>query len=228
MNNEQLLKLQEQLNYTFKNKTFLAQAMTHSSYANDSMGDRSLSNERLEFLGDSLLGMIVALIIYSGNPLQKEGSMSRLRAEFICEKNLAELAITLDLGSYIKLGKGEENTGGRTRPSILADAFEALLAAIYLDGGFEPVYDLISSRFTLHSKKPKEKIADYKTLLQELIQLTPDKVYYYNLSDERGPDHDKTFHVEVIVDDVVLGTGVGKTKKGAQQEAAKEALEKLK
>jgi ribonuclease-3 len=172
--------------------------------------------------------MIVALIIYSGNPLQKEGSMSKLRAEFVCEKNLAELATALDLGSYIKLGKGEEITGGRTRPSILADAFEALLAAIYLDGGFEPVYDLISNRFTLHSKKPKEKRTDYKTLLQELIQLTPDKVYYYNLSEERGPDHDKTFHVEVIVDDVILGSGVGKTKKSAQQEAAKEALEKLK
>lgn len=228
MNDEQLAELQEKIGYRFNNTNLLIQAMTHSSYANDSMKDRFCSNERLEFLGDSLLGMAAALIIFSEEPPLKEGRMSKLRADFVCEKYLAELASELNLGSYIMLSRGEDNGGGRTRPSILADAFEAVLAAMYIDGGFDPVFNFISECYKSHIKKPVHKSADYKTMLQELIQLTPGKTFFYNLNDESGPDHDKTFHVEVVVDGEILGAGVGKTKKGAEQEAARIAIKALK
>ncbi|MCL2222746.1 MAG: ribonuclease III [Oscillospiraceae bacterium] len=228
MKYEQLAQLQDKLGYKFNNSALLIQAMTHSSYANDNMKNKLCSNERFEFLGDSLLGMVVALIIFSDGPSLKEGSMSKLRADFVCEKNLAELASTLDLGSYIMLSKGEDNSGGRTRPSILADAFEAILAAMYLDGGFDPVFEFISDCYKLHIEKPMQKTADYKTMLQELIQLTPGTTYFYNLCAESGPDHNKTFHVEVVIGDEVLGRGIGKTKKGAEQEAARLAVDKLK
>jgi len=228
MKYEHLEELQGKIGYKFSDSTLLIQAMTHSSYANDNMKNKLCSNERFEFLGDSLLGMVVALIIFSDRPSLKEGSMSKLRADFVCEKNLAELASSLDVGSYIMLSRGEDNSGGRKRPSMLADAFEAILAAMYLDGGFDPVFDFISSLYKLHIEKPVQKTTDYKTVLQELIQLRPDTNYLYNLRAETGPDHNKTFHVEVIVDDEVLGEGSGKTKKGAEQEAARIAVEKLK
>ena len=228
MKYEQIEELQEKIGYRFNNSALLIQAMTHSSYANDNMKNKLCSNERFEFLGDSLLGMTVALIIFSSEPSLKEGTMSKLRADFVCEKNLAELASAFDLGSYIMLSKGEYNSGGRTRPSILADAFEAILAAMYLDGGFDPVFSFISDCYKSHVNKPIQKSADYKTMLQELIQLMPGTAYFYNLSAETGPDHDKTFHVEVIVDDEVFGKGVGKTKKGAEQEAARIAIDKIK
>ncbi len=213
------------IKYTFKNKRLLTQALSHSSYANEKKHPDG-SNERLEFLGDSVLSIVVSEYLYKNLTNIAEGELTKLRASLVCEKSLHLFAQRINLGEYLLLGKGEENTGGRERPSILADAFEAVIAAIYLDGGFEA-----ASRHILnfipqdieHWKKPV--FNDFKTILQEIVQKNPEEKVEYSLVGEEGPDHNKRFVVEVCLNSNVIGKGKGKSKKEAEQMAAKEALE---
>jgi len=225
MNEQQLTELQEKLNYIFNDPNLLIKSLTHSSYANEKMKSSSESNERLEFLGDSLLGMTVALLIYNNKPNLTEGKMTKLRAELICERSLATIALELNLGSYLLLSRGEENGGGRNRPSMIADAFEAVLAAVYLDGGYKPVERLISAFFVPLMNSPIHSYSDYKTVLQELVQVKPGQTLVYDKTGEYGPDHNKLFTVEVKLNGKTVGTGSGKSKKSAEQEAAKTAIE---
>lgn len=222
-----MVKIEEKLNYKFKNRALLTMALTHSSYANENRS-RGACNERLEFLGDSILGFIVAEYLYSTFPELPEGKMTKLRADLVCEKSLASVADKLGLGDSLLLGKGEEKGGGRTRASILADATEALLAALYLDSGLEEpkkvIYDYIISGFSVETHSAE----DYKTQLQELIQQDAGHTLNYTEIGESGPDHDKVFSVAVLLDGNELAQGEGKTKKQAEQNAAKYALEKLK
>ena len=224
MNDTRLKCLHEKLGYRFKNPTLLKTALTHSSYANENKKSGAVSNERLEFLGDSVLGMTVAALIFNRNPNMPEGQMTRLRAELVCEKSLASLAVTLDLSDCLLLGCGEEKSGGRERPSILADAVEAIIAAIYLDGGFEPVERLILEYLGPRTNLPEFENTDYKTSLQEIIQGKAGQSLNYHITGERGPDHMKSYTVEVRLNDKVIGSGVGKSKKEAEQEAARAAL----
>lgn len=217
--------LQERLNYRFKNINLLKNALTHSSYANE-VRSSGLSNERLEFLGDSILSIIVSEYIYFKYPNFPEGELTRIRASLVCEKSLCEFSRKLGIGECLKLGKGEEHNGGRERDSILADAFEAVLAAMYLDGGMETAKRHVM-RFVENKEENVEdnSFKDYKTLLQEIIQRNPEESVTYILTDEKGPDHDKVFTVEVRLNSNVIGTGTGKNKKQAEQMAAKQALE---
>lgn len=217
--------LEEAIGYSFHEKGLLSHALTHSSAANE-RHDPFLSNERLEFLGDSVLSVIVSEHIYRHFPDLPEGELTKLRASLVCEQSLFQFADEISLGSHLFLGKGEELTGGRTRPSILADAFEALLAAMFLDGGMEPVKTLVL-RFIVPELEHKKPVAfqDYKTVLQEIIQKNPEELLEYVLASESGPDHDKRFVVEVHLNSNVIGRGEGRSKKQAEQEAAREALE---
>jgi len=225
MTEQQFDELQLKLGYRFRNPALLQAALTHSSYANENKKSGAISNERLEFLGDSVLGMTVAALIYANCPSMPEGRMTKLRAELVCEKSLAALAMAFGLGSCLLLGRGEEKGGGRERPSILADALEAVLAAIYLDGGFEPVSLLIQRYFLLRSDWLETENTDYKTVLQELIQEKAGQTLNYHVADESGPDHMKSFTVEVFLNGARIGRGTGKSKKEAEQIAAKSALE---
>ena len=218
-------RIYEVIDYTFKNKELLTTALTHSSYANE-LHDGTKYNERLEFLGDSVLSIVVSDYIYLNCPELPEGKLTKLRASLVCEKSLYQYAKQISLGSYIRLSRGERHSGGDDRPSILSDAFEALIAAIYLDGGIEPARKFVL-RFVvpdIKSSKPK-KFKDYKTTLQELIQKTPEERLTYVLVKETGPDHDKHFVVEVHLNSNVIGKGGGRSKKEAEQQAAREALE---
>ncbi len=216
--------LENNLQYTFKNKSLLENALTHSSYANEARNG-ILSNERLEFLGDSVLSIIVADYIYKNFPNQPEGELTKLRASLVCEKSLCGFSRELDLGKYLLLGKGEDKGGGRERDSILADAFEAVLAAMYLDGGMEIARKHVM-RFILSelSHTDDEVFKDYKTALQEIIQRNPEESVAYILVGEEGPDHNKVFEVEVRLNSNTIGKGKGKSKKQAEQMAAKQAL----
>lgn len=216
--------LEEKIGYTFRDRTLLENALTHSSYANEHREKGMPSNERLEFLGDSILGLVVADHLYRTRPDLPEGDLTRIRAALVCENSLVEVARGLDLGSYLKLGKGEESGGGRTRPSIQADAVEAMLAAVYLDGGIGQVRKLIH---TLVLNQEREKTAagrDYKTALQELVQRESGQVLAYHLIGESGPDHAKIFSMEVLLNGTRIGTGEGRSKKEAEQAAAKAAV----
>ncbi|MDY3014957.1 MAG: ribonuclease III [Evtepia sp.] len=216
--------LEEKIGYTFRDRTLLENALTHSSYANEHREKGMPSNERLEFLGDSILGLVVADHLYRTRPDLPEGDLTRIRAALVCENSLVEVAHGLDLGSYLKLGKGEESGGGRTRPSIQADAVEAMLAAVYLDGGIGQVRKLIH---TLVLNQEREKTAagrDYKTALQELVQRESGQVLAYHLIGESGPDHAKIFSMEVLLNGARIGTGEGRSKKEAEQAAAKTAV----
>jgi len=224
MDEQSLTKLQEKLGYSFTDPALLKNALIHSSYANENVKSGLVSNERLEFLGDSLLGMSVALLIYEKRPELAEGKMTKLRAELVCEKSLASLASDMDIGSHLLLGRGEETGGGRSRPSILSDAFEAVLAAIFLDGGYEPVKKLVFDLFKTRIENTVLNVSDHKTLLQETVQGKSGYAIQYKLIDEQGPDHDKVFTVEVILNGKTIGTGNGRSKKNAEQEAAKTAL----
>ena len=216
--------LEEKLGYKFKNIDLLKNALTHSSYANEVRSGFS-SNERLEFLGDSVLSIVVSDYIYKHYPNMPEGELTKLRASLVCEKSLCTSSRELNLGDYLMLGKGEEKGGGRERDSILADAFEAVLAAIYLDGGMEPARRHVMN-FVLRELQhtDDEVFKDYKTALQEIIQRNPEETVSYILTGESGPDHDKEFTVEVRLNSNVIGKGTGKNKKRAEQMAAKEAL----
>jgi len=216
--------LERNLDYSFKNKALLLNALTHSSYANE-VRNGTTSNERLEFLGDSVLSVIVADYLYKEFSNLPEGELTKLRASLVCEKSLCSFSRELKLGEFLKLGRGEEKGGGRERDSILADAFEAVLAAIYLDGGIEFARKLVK-RFILPELKhtDDEVFKDYKTALQEIIQRNPEESVTYILTAERGPDHDKEFEIEVHLNSNVIGKGIGKSKKAAEQAAAKQAL----
>lgn len=213
--------LEKNIGYSFKNKELLRLALSHSSYANECFGRES--NERLEFLGDSVLGFITAEYLFSSLSGRPEGELTKLRANAVCEKSLAVFAKEISLGDYILLGKGEMLTGGRERPSILADAFESVIAAIYLDGGIEEAKKFVL-RFVSTSTTDTYQATDYKTLLQEVIQKNPDEHLTYRLVAESGPDHNKEFTVEVYLNSNCMGTGKGPSKKKAEQAAAKEAL----
>lgn len=219
--------LEEKLGYRFTNRAFLENALTHSSYANENKAKGLQSNERLEFLGDSVLGMVVADYLFRTHPDLPEGDLTRNRAALVCEGSLVEVAQCLELGAYLKLGKGEEAGGGRERPSIIADAVEAVLAAVYLDGGIGSARKLIQ-KFILDREAEKSASRDYKTALQELVQRESGQVLKYRLTGEEGPDHDKRFFVEVDLNGEVAGRGKGHSKKEAEQMAAKAAIAKLK
>lgn len=219
-------ELEEKLGYRFRNIGLLEHALTHSSYANEHRSSGITSNERLEFLGDSVLGMVVAEYLFATHPNMPEGELTRTRAALVCETSLYEVACTLNLGRYLRLGKGEDAGGGRTRPSILADATEATLAAVYLDGGIGSVRPIIQT-YILDKEQEKSVDRDYKTALQELVQRNPGQVVSYRLVDETGPDHARVFVMEVSVGGKPVGVGRGRSKKEAEQMSAKAALEKL-
>ena len=218
-------KLEEKIGYHFHDRELLQTALTHSSYANEKHGEAQ-SYERLEFLGDSILGLVTAEFLYTHEPCLPEGRMTRLRAELVCEVSLHKTALELGLGRYMRLGRGEEHTGGRERPSILADMVEAIIAAMYLDSGMDQARSFILERI-LHDVEfgDSHRSADYKTQLQELVQRRSNQVITYRLKGESGPDHDKTFLFEVLINGETCGEGSGKTKKEAEQMAARKALE---
>lgn len=219
------MELEEKIGYQFHNKDLLKEALTHSSYANERKSQRIKYNERLEFLGDSVLSVVVSEYIFKHCPELPEGELTKLRASLVCEKSLFDFAKKINLGNYLILSKGERNNGGAERPSILSDAFEALIAAIYLDGGIEPVSKHILSFVVPAIKNSKKKhVKDYKTTLQEIIQKNPGERLEYVLVAESGPDHNKHFVVEVHLNSNVIGKGGGKSKKEAEQQAAREAL----
>lgn len=219
-------QLQEKLNYRFRDEELIQTALTHSSYANE---HHCTSNERLEFVGDSILGMVVAGHLYNRFPDMPEGKMTRLRAELVCEQSLWEVADKLGFGAYLRLGKGEEQSGGRERHSILADCVEAVIAALYMDGGFAVAKSFVDSQvLSKLSDEGYRAVSDYKTALQELVQQKPGRTLSYVMVGESGPDHRKSFRFEVLLNGEVLGCGEGHTKKEAEQNAAKKALEVMK
>ncbi|MBE6932390.1 MAG: ribonuclease III [Ruminococcaceae bacterium] len=220
-------QLQAALHYQFKNPSLLRNALTHSSYANENRNLKLPCNERLEFLGDSVLGFVVAEYLYRSFPDRPEGEMTRMRADMVCEATLAAAAEVIGIGNELLLGHGEAQNGGRRRASILADAMESVIAAAYLDGGFGAAHSIIE-RFILCSV-PKQQLrnVDYKTMLQELVQQKKDQQLSYHLIGESGPDHNKSFAVEVHLNGKTVGTGEGSSKKRAEQAAAKAAVERL-
>ena len=221
-------RLEEILGYTFTDKSLLENALTHSSYANENRSGRAVSNERLEFLGDSVLGMITAEYLYRTHPDLPEGELTRTRAALVCEGSLHEVAKVWGLGQHLRLGRGEESGGGRERTSILADAVEAVLAAMYLDGGIGTVRKTIHKFILSGENRAENANRDYKTALQEWVQRESGQVLAYRLTGESGPDHAKSFEVEVTLNGDVIGCGQGRSKKEAERNAARAGLEKLK
>ena len=219
--------LETAIGYRFKNISLLQNALTHSSYANEHWHNSLKSNERLEFLGDSILGMVVAEYLYKNFPDRPEGELTRMRADMVCEKTLAAVAGRIELGQHLLLGNGEEQGGGRSRNSILADAVESVIAASFLDGGMAATRQFIDKFILVEVPVKKLHNADYKTALQELVQQKKNQTLSYALVGESGPDHDKHFDVEVSLNGRVIGTGSGSSKKRAEQMAAKAAMETL-
>ena len=221
--------LQSRLGHRFQNPELLKNALTHSSYANEQRSPEIRSNERLEYLGDSILGMVTAEKLYRLFPDMPEGKMSRLRAELVCEQSLHAVALSLGLGRCLRLGRGEEHSGGRERPSILADAVEAIIAAMYLDGGFEPAKNFILCHVLAGLDEGHiHHVVDYKTELQERVQRKADQRLQYVLAGTSGPDHNKRFTMAVLLNGTELARGDGRSKKEAEQAAAKAAMEQLK
>ncbi|MCT4594873.1 MAG: ribonuclease III [Anaeromicrobium sp.] len=222
-------EISKKISYEFNNISLLNEALTHSSYANENKKRNIQYNERLEFLGDSVLGIVISDYLYKNLSTSQEGELTKIRASIVCEPSLANSSMELSMGKYLMLGKGEEVTGGRERISILADTFEAVIGAIYLDGGLEN-----AKKFILYNLKNTIKDAiegrifqDYKTHLQEIIQGKGNDKIEYEVIDEKGPDHNKIFYVQVKIAGQVIGKGLGKSKKEAEQKAAKEALKKV-
>ncbi|MBR2489574.1 MAG: ribonuclease III [Clostridia bacterium] len=216
--------LESNLDYTFKDIKLLENALTHSSYANE-VRHGVTSNERLEFLGDSVLSVIVADYLFHKFPETPEGELTKLRASLVCEKSLCGFSRELEIGKFLRLGKGEDKGGGRERDSILADAFEAVLAAMFLDGGMEIARKHVMRFVKAELKHTDDEVfKDYKTALQEIIQRNPEESVTYILTGESGPDHNKVFEVEVHLNSNIIGKGKGKNKKQAEQMAAKQAL----
>jgi len=221
-------RLEEKIGYRFKDRNLLRTALTHSSYANERHGDKCSSYERLEFLGDSVLGNVTAEFLYYHESCLPEGKMTKLRAELVCEASLCKVAQSLELGNFMRLGKGEELTGGRERPSILADMVEAIIAALYLDGGIEKARAFINDHILNDVDIGKtHRSADYKTELQELVQKKSDQRISYEMIAQSGPDHNKLFTFQVSINGIPAGEGSGRTKKEAEQMAACKALEAM-
>ena len=219
--------LETAISYRFQNITLLQNALTHSSYANERWHDSLKSNERLEFLGDSILGMVVAEFLYRNYPDRPEGELTRMRADMVCETSLAKVADQIGLGQHLLLGHGEEQGGGRGRVSILADAVESVIAASFLDGGMEPARRFIERFILCNVPEQRLRNVDYKTALQELLQQKKNQIITYELTGQSGPDHDKHFSVQVLLNGTPIGSGEGTSKKRAEQDAARDALEKL-
>lgn len=222
-----LKELEQRIGYGFRQEGLLRQALTHSSYANERHMKKLSDNERLEFLGDAVLEIVSSEFLYRNYPKMPEGDLTKLRASIVCEPTLAMCTREMNLGEYLFLGKGENQTGGRSRNSILSDALEAVIGAIYLDGGFEPAKGFIH-QFILTDIEHKKLFYDSKTILQEVVQGNYEENLHYVLLAEEGPDHDKNFRVEARIGDKVMGKGCGHTKKAAEQEAAYQALLLLK
>lgn len=217
--------LQQKIGYIFKDISVLSEALTHSSYSNE-IGKNTKCNERLEFLGDSVLSLVVTNHIFSNYEKLPEGDLTKLRASLVCEKTLYKFAKLIDLGSFIKLSRGERHGGGADRPSILSDAFEALIAAIFLDGGYDEAKKFVMAFIEPEIKNMRKKpVNDYKTTLQEIVQKNPGERLEYRLISESGPDHNKHFVAEVLLNSNSIGKGGGRSKKEAEQQAAREALE---
>jgi len=219
--------LEAAIGYKFHNISLLQNALTHSSYANERWHNSLLSNERLEFLGDSVLGMLVADFLYSTFPDRPEGELTRMRADMVCEHTLALVANRIRLGQHLQLGHGEERLGGRSRESILADATESVIAACFLDGGLEAAAQFVKRFILVEVPVSRPHNMDYKTALQELVQQKKNQTLTYTLVGQSGPDHDKVFAVEVCLNGETVGSGSGSSKKRAEQMAAKSAMEKL-
>ena len=219
--------LETAIGYQFQNIQLLQNALTHSSYANERWHNSLLSNERLEFLGDSVLGMLVAEYLYHSFPNRPEGELTRMRADMVCERTLAAAANRIGLGDHLLLGHGEEQGGGRNRDSILADAMESVIAACFLDGGIQAALKVVQRFILVEVPVYKLHNVDYKTKLQELVQQKKNQVLSYKLVGQSGPDHDKKFDVEVSLNGQAVGLGSGSSKKRAEQDAAREAIEKL-
>lgn len=219
--------LEEAIGYRFHNLSLLQNALTHSSYANERWHNSLLSNERLEFLGDSVLGMLVAEYLFRNFPNRPEGELTRMRADMVCEGTLAAAANRIGLGKHLLLGHGEEQGGGRSRDSILADAVESVIAACFLDGGLDAALNFIRQFILVEVPVTRLHNVDYKTQLQELVQQKKNQTLSYALVDESGPDHDKRFDVEVSLNGAVVGKGSGSSKKRAEQDAARAAIANL-
>ena len=222
-----LNEFQSKIGYTFKNRYLLEQALTHSSYANEKHMKKHSDNERLEFLGDAVLEIVSSEFLFINYPQKPEGELTKLRASIVCEPTLALCTKPLDLGKYLRLGRGEDHTGGRKRKSILSDALEAVIGAIYLDGGFTNAKEFVL-RFIMTDIENKQLFYDSKTTLQEIVQGRYEEDVHYVLVKEEGPDHNKFFYVEALLGKRVLGQGCGHTKKAAEQQAAYCAIKKLK
>lgn len=222
-----LKELERKIGYRFRNPSLLERAMMHSSYVNEKHLPKYCCNERLEFLGDAVLELVSSDYLFKENPEVSEGELTKTRASMVCEPSLAFCARDISLGEYLLLGKGEEATGGRKRESVTSDAMEALIGAIYLDGGFTNAKEFIH-RFVLSDLENKKLFFDSKTILQEIVQSENNRGISYRLLKEEGPDHDKEFFVEVYLGDVNYGIGKGRTKKAAEQEAAYEAILRIK
>ena len=219
--------LEAAIGYRFRDIQLLRSAVTHSSYANERWHNSLLSNERLEFLGDSVLGMLVADYLYRTFPDRPEGELTRMRADMVCEHTLATAANRIGLGEHLQLGHGEEQGGGRNRESILADAMESVIAACFLDGGLDAALKIVRTFILVEVPVKKLHNADYKTALQELVQQKKNQVLSYAMVGQSGPDHDKKFDVEVSLNGRVVGKGSGSSKKRAEQMAAKDAIAAL-
>ena len=223
---DKLLELQKKIGYQFRNQKLLQSALMHSSYTNDKRLPKHKCNERLEFLGDAVLELISSEFLFFENEKMPEGELTKLRASMVCEPSLAFCAHEIGLGGYLLLGKGEEVTGGRNRASITSDALEALIGAIYLDGGFANAKEFVL-KFVLNDLENKKLFYDSKTILQEVVQAQFTEHISYHLVGEEGPDHNKSFFVEVRIGDVCYGKGTGRTKKAAEQQAAYHAILEL-
>ncbi len=224
--NQDYHRLEEKIKYEFQDKELLINALTHTSFANEHRAQKVADNERLEFLGDAVLEMISSEFLYKHMKTMSEGNMSKLRASLVCEPTLALDAQEINLPEYIYLGKGEEATGGRSRASIVSDALEALIGAIFLDGGIEAAKGFIYS-FVLNDIENKRMFHDSKTILQERIDAVKSGTLSYQIVKESGPDHNKTFEAVAMLDDKIIGRGIGQNKKNAEQQAAYEALKQL-
>lgn len=226
---ENLNEFEEKISYKFKNKKNIVLALTHSSYANENRNEKLTSNERLEFLGDAVLNIIISEAIYSNYPNLSEGQLTKVRANVVCEQSLVKCSNNIEVGKFLLLGKGEDLSGGRTRTSILSDAFEAVIGAVYLDGGMKNVKAFVHQQMDHLIKDSVLGIIflDYKTQFQEIIQKDGEKKIVYEILEENGPDHDKEFVAQVKVMERVVGKGKGKSKKEAEQAAAKAALETI-
>ncbi len=225
-----LHELEEKLDYRFADINLLNLAFFHSSYGNENKLYKNVSNERLEFLGDAVLDLIVSDFLYNSKSLPKEGAMTKLRSQMVCEKSFSNMAKYLDLGKYLMMGHGEYISGGSEKPSVLADTFEAVFGAIYLDSGYESAFKIVNDKFKslfITEIETKSSFIDYKTMLQEYNQKTSRDKLKYKIVKEEGPDHDKKFFVEVYEGNLVIGSGVGSSKKHAEQDAAKNALIRL-